>query len=287
MRNRIFHDFVADIPVILHINQESRWFGLKHYELAFQHSGAVAPVYFNFEQDILYPRASTVETQLEWLEASMKDHKHDAKRVRFLAMYNEHLEKITRARFWRVTPFPHVFPNLKTLKVLFKAFVDPRTIDAHSLPACNYSLLQKPLGVRELSCGRVNPNWIRYEQDVLKENLEASLRPPPHSCERNTRKGYSRRTHIVSASQMSRDPNNNYQWALDKTNNYIKQLVEIEEHHVYNSQRPDEVEVWQRPDVVEVWGLCEHGLEFEEAPGLEYEGKALWQDRKDVWAQDI
>lgn len=49
------------IPVLLHLNQETRAFALKHYELAFGNEDYEATIYFNFKVDTLYIGAGNVE----------------------------------------------------------------------------------------------------------------------------------------------------------------------------------------------------------------------------------
>ncbi|KAF7881656.1 uncharacterized protein EAF02_006344 [Botrytis sinoallii] len=134
LHNHVTHDFVADVPIALHICQESRNFALGHYELTFDHDGAFAPVYFNFKLDILYPRASCSKEQLRFLANNMD--KKDCDRVTYLAMYNEHLERTRSLSTWRALPLR--FPNLDAFIILFKSFVDPTTVDEETLPPCKY-----------------------------------------------------------------------------------------------------------------------------------------------------
>ncbi|KAJ8069103.1 hypothetical protein OCU04_002776 [Sclerotinia nivalis] len=261
------HDFIADIPAILHLCHESRDFALKYYELAFFHPGAVAPVYFNFELDILYPRASATKEQLEFLRDNMNS--HDTSRVRHLAMYNEHLERTQSLSTWNA--FPHAFPHIEKLMVLFKSFVNPKTIDAEAVPACKDSMVREPSRVDRVDTmtGRKSPAWIKYDREILKENLRAYLQPPWHSCQRKTQKGQSRRTHLVSGNFMRKDWRHTYHWAIDKALSYRAKLKKVAKGIVNEDGGRF---IWRNPRL-EVWGLCEHGLEFEEAPGLAYKGK--------------
>ncbi|KAF7862674.1 hypothetical protein EAF04_007547 [Stromatinia cepivora] len=261
------HDFIADIPVILHLCHESRDFALKYYELAFFHTGAAAPVYFNFELDLLYPRASATKEQLEFLRDNMG--LKDTRRVRHLAMYNEHLERTQSLSTWNA--FPHAFPHIEKLTVLFKSFVDPKTIDAKTVPTCKDSMVREPSRVNRVNImnGRKSPAWLRYDREILKENLRAYLQPPLHACQRKTQKGHSRRTHLVSPNFMRKDRRHTYHWAIDKALSYRAKLTKVAKGIVNADGGRYR---WRNPKL-EVRGLCEHGLEFEEAPGLAYKGK--------------
>ncbi|KAI9649117.1 hypothetical protein NHQ30_001684 [Ciborinia camelliae] len=271
------HDFIADIPVILHVCQESRIIGLKKYELAFFHQGCVAPVYFNFNLDILYPRASCTQKQLEFLSDNMKF--KDTSRIRYLAMYNEHLDRTRSVNTWNA--LPHSFPRLKILVVLFKSFIDPKTIDAKALPACRDSLLCEPKVDRIVFAStRESPPWVKYNREVLKENLRATLHPPVHGC-KHKKKGQSRRSHLVRAEIMRRDPlaKNTPDYATDKVNE-CRDKLKTAAVGLMSSNGPYN---WREPRF-QVLGLCEHGIEFEEAPGLAYEGKIFRQFGKDGYS---
>jgi len=49
------------IPVLLHLNQEARYFALKHYQLAFGNDNCEPLIYFDFKIDTLYIGAGNVE----------------------------------------------------------------------------------------------------------------------------------------------------------------------------------------------------------------------------------
>ncbi|ESZ96552.1 hypothetical protein SBOR_3054 [Sclerotinia borealis F-4128] len=250
MYNPNAHDFIADVPIILHICHESRAIGLKTYELAFFHEFCIAPVYFNFELDVLYPHAGCTQKQLDFLADAMDP--EVTYRIRNLAMYSEHLERSQSLSTWDA--FPHTFPRLQRIRVLFKSFVDPKDIDATELPGCKDSCLRTPNVARvNPVTGRASPAWLRYAREVLKENLRASLHPPAHNYQRMP-KGHSRRTHVVSGR-------------------YREKLKKAAEGLEYENDEPYK---WRSP-TMETWGLCEHGLEFEEAPGLAYRGKIFRQ----------
>lgn len=260
--NKSTHDFVADVPIALHICRESRNFAMRHYELAFDHDGAITPVYFNFKLDILYPRASCSEEQLRFLANNMD--RRDCERVTYLAMYNEHLERTRSLSTWRALPLR--FPNLDTFMVLFKSFVDPKTVDEKTLPPCKNSKVWESLFGREAdtATGLRNPARVQIERNVFKERMRAYLQPPVHWCQRDKKqKGHSRRTHFLGGRIMRKDPMHSQGWAMEKAHCYSQKL-----HKAARGSRW----VWQVPELA-VLGFCEHGLEFEEAPGLAYKGK--------------
>ncbi|TGO43400.1 hypothetical protein BHYA_0001g00290 [Botrytis hyacinthi] len=260
--NKITHDFVADIPIALHICQESRNFAMGHYELAFDHRGAFAPVYFNFKLDILYPRASCSKEQLRLLTNNM--YKRDCDRVTYLAMYSEHLERNRSLSTWRALPIR--FPNLDTFIVLFKSFVDPKTVDESTLPPCKYSRVWEPSWGQQkyTPTGRRNPAWVQHDRKVLEERTRAYLQPPIHWCQSNKKqKGHSRRTHFLGGKIMRKDPMHSHDWAMEKAQCYHKNLRK--------AASGIQGVCWGAK--LSVSGFCEYGLEFEEAPGLAYKGK--------------
>ncbi|THV52059.1 hypothetical protein BGAL_0090g00110 [Botrytis galanthina] len=260
--NKTTHDFVADVPIALHICRESRNFAMGHYELAFDHDGAITPAYFNLKLDILYPRASCSEEQLRFLANNMD--RRDCERVTYLAMYNEHLERTRSLSTWRALPLR--FPNLDTFMVLFKSFVDPKTVDEKTLPPCKNSKVWESLFGREAdtATGLRNPARVQIDRNVFKERIRAYLQPPVHWCQRDKKqKGHSRRTHFLCGRIMRKDPMHSQGWAMEKAHCYSQKL-----HKAARGSRW----VWQVPELA-VLGFCEHGLEFEEAPGLAYKGK--------------
>ncbi|TGO65617.1 hypothetical protein BOTNAR_0076g00110 [Botryotinia narcissicola] len=235
-----------------------------HYELAFNHMGTFAPVYFNFKLDILYPRASCSKEQLRLLTKYM--YKRDCDRVTYLAMYNEHLERTRSLSTWKALPIR--FPNLDTFIVLFKSFVDPKTVDENTLPPCKYNRVWVPSRVQQkyTPTGRRNPAWVQHDRKVLEERTRAHLQPPIHWCQKNKQqKGHSRRTHLLGGKVMRRDPMHSHDWAMEKAQRYRKNLCE--------AASGTQGVCWGAK--LSVSGFCEHGLEFEEAPGLAYKGKVF------------
>ncbi|TGO09452.1 hypothetical protein BTUL_0165g00110 [Botrytis tulipae] len=233
--NKITHDFVADVPITLHICQDSRKFAMGHYELAFDHMGTFAPVYFNFKLDILCPRASCSKEQLRLLTNT-----------------------------WKALPIR--FPNLDTFIVLFKSFVDPKTVDENTLPPYKYNRVWVPSRVQQkyTPTGRRNPAWVQHDRKVLEERTRAYLQPPIHWCQMNKQqKGHSRRTHLLGGKVMRRDPMHSHDLAMEKAQCYRKNLRE--------AASGTQGVCWGAK--LSVSGFCEHGLEFEEAPGLAYKGK--------------
>lgn len=259
------HDFIATIPAILHVCYESRVIGLKYCELAFFHKGCIAPVYFNFEMDILFPRAGCTKRQLEFLARNMDV--ATTSRIRFLDLYNEHLERARNISTWDA--FPHYFSGLGYIRVLFKSFRDPSIIDSAQLPDCVHSALRKPNCPDEAK-NDDNPTWRQYQRELLKEKINASLLPPQHLC-RYKAKGGSRRTHTLPAELMRWDKRITPGYAEDKVKTYRKNLKKSALAVPFYSDRPYG---WTCPDI---WygGLCEHGLVFEAAPGLEFTGRFL------------
>ncbi|QSZ37397.1 hypothetical protein DSL72_009495 [Monilinia vaccinii-corymbosi] len=265
------HDYIADFPVILHICQKSREIGLKNYELVFI-GGCQVPVYFNFKLDILYPRASCTKKHLEFLTRCMD--RNTITKLRFLAMYNEHLERTQSLNTWRALPLE--FPHLEKLWILFKSLVDPKKIEVKARPACRDSVFREPLCEETLYDDRKSPAWVRYEREISKEKVRAILRPPHHSCERHRQKGHSRRSHFVEMSDMLKEQNVDTSYVDRKVRDYKRKLKKAGKGIMgINGTRYN----WRVP-AVEVRGLCEYGLEFEKAPGLAYNGKfyRYWDD---------
>ncbi|TGO58481.1 hypothetical protein BCON_0054g00110 [Botryotinia convoluta] len=179
-------------------------------------------------------------------------------------MYNEHLERTRSLSTWNALPLR--FPNLHTFMVLFKSFVDPTTVDAKTLPHCKDSRVWKPSwGEQEYTpTGRRNPAWVQHDRNVLKKNMRDYLQPPIHCCQRGKKqKGHSRRTHFLGGGIMRKDPMHTHHWAMEKAHCYRKSLCEAVSCSRW---------VWKGPKLA-VLGFCEHGMEFEEAPGLAHKGK--------------
>ncbi|TGO76809.1 hypothetical protein BELL_0136g00160 [Botrytis elliptica] len=190
--------------------------------------------------------------------------KKDCDRVTYLAMYNEHLERTRSLSTWRALPLR--FPNLDAFIILFKSFVDPTTVDEETLPPCKYSSAWESFcGEHAYTpTGRIKAALVQHDRNDLEKRIRAYLQPPVHVCEREkTQKGHSRRTHFLGGKIMRRDPMHSHGWAMAKAHYYCKNL-----YKAANGSRW----VWKCPEIA-VLGFCEHGLEFEEAPGLAYKGK--------------
>ncbi|KAF7959613.1 hypothetical protein EAE96_001229 [Botrytis aclada] len=179
-------------------------------------------------------------------------------------MYNEHLERTRSLNTWFALPMR--FPNLDTLINLFKSFVNPTTIDAETLPDCKVTTVWKPFwGQQEYTpTDRRNPAWVKHDREVSEKKIRAYLQPPFHSCQREKmQKGHGRRTNLLGEKILRKDPMHSHDWAMEKAHCYRKKLYKA-------ADGTDWVLGGRR---IAVMGFCEHGLEFEEAPGLAYKSK--------------
>ncbi|KAF7933067.1 uncharacterized protein EAE97_008834 [Botrytis byssoidea] len=175
-----------------------------------------------------------------------------------------HLERTRSLSTWKALPIR--FPNLDTFIVLFKSFVDPKTVDENTLPPCKYNKVWVPSRGQQkyTPTGRRHPAWVQHDRKVLEERTRAYLQPPIHWCQRNKQqKGHPRRTHLLGGKVMRRDPMHSHDWAMEKAQRYRKNLRE--------AASGTQGVCWGAK--LSVAGICEHGLEFEEAPELAYKGK--------------
>jgi hypothetical protein len=139
------HDFVADIPALLHVSQEVRAEALKYYKLSLANPKSMNDVYINFDADMLYLRFTTNSDQVKAFVEVL----HCKDEIQRLAFANdgygikEYLLQVCTSPFplipFRTKPAIFKFPGLKEICVV-KPLTD--TLDLCPRQHCYTALLR-------------------------------------------------------------------------------------------------------------------------------------------------
>ncbi|CZT13468.1 uncharacterized protein RCO7_11275 [Rhynchosporium graminicola] len=108
-------DIVADIPAVLHINQEVRAEFLKFYKLLFTHEKGRAPAYFDNKIDILHIRHTVRGNAGYWQEVDLRQM---FRTIRSLPDKSEIRHLSTGWTFWCLGSMYLQFSNLETASVV-------------------------------------------------------------------------------------------------------------------------------------------------------------------------